>query len=599
MDVKPPLHSHNLSALRRRVVVAGVIIAVVILTAACIVSFELRQETVENAQRQLSAVSRLTAERTEQTFSAADLLIRSIQDLITGSSLPDEGALRVRVKTRAFYDDLVNLQKLLPQVQVAAVTDAQGDLFADTRQFPAPNINARESPIFIALKADPDRGLAFDRVRMVNLLNHQWMLYLGRSLKDAEGRFSGIAFVGIPVAYFEDYLARVDDGPDTALSLVSSDLTLIARWPRIESAIGTQLPAAPSSVDVGEGTDVAFQYGADGRSRLVASTHFKVNDALFYLAASQTEAALLHPWRTTLAWVGLFVTISLLALGILTLLGLRAIRDEDNWGAAIREREIRLSKQTRELVLARDAAETANRVRGHFLANMSHELRTPLNAVLGFAEILQKELFGPLGDARYKEFAADIHSSGKHLLDIITNILDLAKVDAGKLDLNEEILDLADLMKDCARMIVKTAQAAGIQFEVKGPESPVMFHGDCLRLKQIVLNLLSNAVKFTPSGNHVIFSGELTGEGFVLRVADTGIGMSKEESVEAMQAFRQIDSSFSRRHQGTGLGLPLAKSLVDMHGGTLTIDSESGKGTTVTVLLPLERIVPSGLSGPS
>jgi signal transduction histidine kinase len=570
----------------------------VILTAACIVSFELREETVENAQRQLSAVSRLTAERTEQTFSAADLLIRSIQDLIAGSSLSDEGALRDRVKTRAFYDDLVNLQKLLPQVQVAAVTDAQGDLFADTRQFPAPELNARQSEVFNVLKADPDRGLAFDRVRLIGL-NRQWMLYLARALKDSEGHFAGIAFVGIPIAYFEDYLARVDEGPDTALSLVSSDLTLIARWPRIERAIGMQLPAAPSSMRVGQGTDVAFQYGADGRSRLVASTHFKVNDALFYLAASQTEAALLHPWRTTLAWIGLFVTISLLALGTLTLLGLRAIRDEDNWGAAIREREKRLSKQTRELVLARDAAETANRVRGHFLANMSHELRTPLNAVLGFAEILQKELFGPLGDARYKEFAADIHSSGKHLLDIITNILDLAKVDAGKLELNEEILDLADLMKDCARMIAETAQAAGIVFQVKPPESAVMFRGDCLRLKQIVLNLLSNAVKFTPSGNHVIFSGELTGEGFVLRVADTGIGMSKEESVEAMQAFRQIDSSFSRRHQGTGLGLPLAKSLVDMHGGTLTIDSESGKGTTVMVLLPLERIVPSGLSGPS
>ncbi len=595
MDVKPPLRSHNLSSLRRRVVVAGFIIAALILTAACFVAFELREETVGNAQRQLSALSRLTAERTEQTFSAADLLIRSIQDLITGSSLPDDTALRDRVKTRAFYDDLVNLQKLLPQVQVAAVTDAQGDLFADTRQFPSPKLNARQSDVFIALKADPDRGLTFDRVRITNI-NHQWMLYLGRALKDSEGRFAGIAFVGIPISYFENYLARIDDGSDTSLALVDGDLTLIARWPRIEAAIGKHMPASISSKQIGSAdTNAAFQYGADGYMRLVVNTRFEVNKTSFYFAASQTETALLRPWRTTLAWIGLFVTTSLLALGTLMVFGLRAIRDEDNWSAAILERELRLSKQAGELVLARDAAETANRVRGHFLANMSHELRTPLNAVLGFAEILEKELFGPLGDARYKEFAADIHSSGKHLLDIIANILDLAKVDAGKLDLNEEILDIADLMKDCARMIAETAQTAGIKFDVKAPEQPVMFRGDCLRLKQILLNLLSNAVKFTPAGNHVILSGELTGDAFLLRVTDTGIGMSKEESIEAMQAFRQIDSSFSRRHQGTGLGLPLAKSLVDMHGGTLTIDSQSGIGTTVTVLLPLERVVQSGL----
>jgi len=585
--------------LRRRVIVIGSTIACSILAAAVIVSFELRQEAVDNAQRQLSAVSRLTAERTEQTFSAADLLIRSIQDSIAGSSIRDGAAFRDRVKTRAFYGDLVNLQKLLPQIEVAAVTDAQGDMLADTRQFPAPPINTAENDIFITLKADPDRGLAFDRVRMVSFLNHKWMLYLGRALKDAEGHFAGIAFVGIPVSYFEDYFAAVDEGPDTALNLVNADLTLIARWPRIDASIGKQMPAAPSTIRAGpSGADVAFESGADGRQRLVASTRFEVNNILFYLTASQTKAALFQSWRTTLTWIGLFVTTSLLALGTLMTLGLRAIRNEDSWNTAILDREKLLSQQADELILARDAAETANRIRGHFLANMSHELRTPLNAVLGFAEILEKELFGPLGDARYKEFAADIHSSGKHLLDIIANILDLAKVDAGKLGLNEEILDIAHLMEDCARMIAETAQAAGIVFEVKPPERAIMFRGDPLRLKQIVLNLLSNAVKFTPAGNHVILSGELTVEGLILRVIDTGIGMSKEESVEAMQAFRQIDSSFSRRHQGTGLGLPLTKSLVDLHGGTLTIESESGKGTTVTVLLPLERVVQSGLSEP-
>ena len=239
-----------------------------------------------------------------------------------------------------------------------------------------------------------------------------------------------------------------------------------------------------------------------------------------------------------------------------------------------------------DLLAARDEAEQSSRAKSLFLANMSHELRTPLNAVLGFSEMMDQELFGPLGDPRYKEFAQDIYRSGKHLLGIIGDILDLTKVEAGQLVLEEEDVDLGDLMKDCGRLVADQARAVAVRLEVRRPPSHVLVRGDRTRLKQILLNLLSNAVKFTPGGKGVALSCRIDEEGLAIVVADEGIGMSPAEIQKAMQPFQQIDNSFSRRYEGTGLGLPLTKSLVELHGGELRVESEPGRGTIVTVHLP-------------
>ncbi len=237
-------------------------------------------------------------------------------------------------------------------------------------------------------------------------------------------------------------------------------------------------------------------------------------------------------------------------------------------------------------------AELANRTKSEFLANMSHELRTPLNAIIGFSEIMRNELFGALGNANYAEYVRDIHESGKHLLSVINDILDVSKAEAGKIELRDEEVDVSQVVQDSIRYVRERASAVGVRLSNEFAPGLPAVRADPLRLKQIVLNLLSNAVKFTPSGGHVNVTGMLTPEReFMLSISDTGIGIAPEDMGRVLEPFGQADSTLHRRYEGTGLGLPLAKALVQLHDGTLTLESRVGAGTTVTIRLPRDRIV--------
>ena len=246
----------------------------------------------------------------------------------------------------------------------------------------------------------------------------------------------------------------------------------------------------------------------------------------------------------------------------------------------------------RELKAAMERAEAASLAKSSFLANMSHELRTPLNAILGFAELIRDEIIGPVGEPRYADYAADIHRSGKHLLDVINDILDLTKIEGGHMTLDEQEVDVGNVFAACARFVQESARRGGVALSVVAPAAPVSLIGDPKRLTQILINLLSNAIKFTPEGERVeIAADELPDGTLAIRVADTGIGMTAEEILRALQPFQQVDNSLARRYEGTGLGLTLSKMLVELHGGLLVIESEPGRGTVVTVRLPAERVV--------
>jgi signal transduction histidine kinase len=237
-------------------------------------------------------------------------------------------------------------------------------------------------------------------------------------------------------------------------------------------------------------------------------------------------------------------------------------------------------------------AEEANRSKSDFLATMSHELRTPLNAIIGFSEILKGQFYGVLGDARYLDYAGDINTSGLHLLSIINDILDLAKVEAGKLELREDRIDLRHCVETSLQYCRLRAEEGRVDIRVSTPKTDVCALADDRLLRQMLLNLLSNAIKFTPEGGHVHILLEASADdGIVFEVRDTGIGIQPEDLERVMRPFEQVERTLSRRYGGTGLGLHFAKKIAELHGGTIALESAVDKGTRVRVWLPPARLL--------
>ncbi len=258
----------------------------------------------------------------------------------------------------------------------------------------------------------------------------------------------------------------------------------------------------------------------------------------------------------------------------------------------LRKSQQALEQQTGELAdLAekyaeeKTRAEEANQAKSKFLANMSHELRTPLNAIIGFSEIMESGMFGPLGAEKYIEYSRDIRESGEYLLDVINDILDMSKIEAGGIRLAPEAVELDSLLADCIRVVSTRAGEKNLRLDAQ-VEPGIQLKADRRALKQIALNLLSNAVKFTPDGGAVSVRGRARGGIVTIAIRDNGIGIAQQALHKLGRPFEQVESQLTKRHQGSGLGLAIAKSLIELHGGAMRIRSQLGRGTIVLVRLP-------------
>jgi signal transduction histidine kinase len=304
------------------------------------------------------------------------------------------------------------------------------------------------------------------------------------------------------------------------------------------------------------------------------------------LQTYQQREAILRGESNTYRSIMFFTGLILVVYIVLTLISLMQVRrDLQQANAALEGRIADISR-------AKEEAELANRSKSEFLAMMSHELRTPLNAVIGFSDLMRMEAFGPVGSKRYRDYAGDIHDSARHLLSLINDILDLSKIERGSMKPDDEDMNVPAAVHAVETLVKDRAQRGKVALALDCPETLPVLRADPRQFKQMLANLLSNAIKFTDPGGAVTVRVYCDpARGYVFEVDDSGVGMTKADIPKAMAPFVQVDRSLSRKHEGTGLGLPLTKRMIELHGGRLEIESEPGVGTTATLVFPLSRIV--------
>jgi two-component system cell cycle sensor histidine kinase PleC len=281
--------------------------------------------------------------------------------------------------------------------------------------------------------------------------------------------------------------------------------------------------------------------------------------------------------------IGAAIVTWLLVIGFAVAL-MRQLRATENAHAE-------MQAMTTDLEQARREAEEASRAKSNFLASMSHELRTPLNAVLGFADIMRQGLFGPVGHPRYADYVDGIVKSGQHLLSLINDVLDMSRVEAGKLELNEDDLDLRKSIEEALDLVGVTAEGKGVSLTRTLPAILPRLQADPRLLRQMMLNLLSNAIKFTSEGGNVeVAAAVLTDGGLAIRVRDTGVGMTDHQLKRVFEPFSQGDSLRAREAGGSGLGLPITRRLIELHDGQIHLSSRKSAGTTATLIFPASRV---------
>jgi len=557
----------------------------------------------------------------EQARGEAANLSASFEEQVRGTLNGLSSAmelLKERIETEGGAFDLYAWKAKVPELLSPAIRifllDAAGKVQRFTRNEHEEAVDLSGREYFIAHRDNRDLGL-FLAAPVLGVFSKRLVIPATRRLDTKDGRFAGVLALSVDPELLTKLHRKIHLGRTASINLIRGDGTTLARFTGANGLDRTSIGKVDPEFEAARPRHFArsgayrARCSRDGVTRLYNWRAVPGYPLYVVTGIGESEALAAAAYRAKII-IGLGIAALSLPLTMMFMLNREISSRVEHAVALDREGEkvhlehvallaiteelakerVKLRKSNKELVLARRRAEEANRAKSVFLANMSHELRTPLNAVLGFSEIIRDKLFG--NDlARYSEYAADIHRSGAHLLNIVNDILDVTRIEAGKFELREERVKLAAVMDASLLAVEPQAAKGGISLTRTIPEVSAIIHGDKTKLNQIVINLLSNAIKFTPPGGLVDLSARADRDGsLIVTVKDTGIGMASHEIRDAIQLFRQVDSSLSRRFEGTGLGLPLAIQLTELHGGTLTVESAPGRGTLVTVRLPAERV---------
>ncbi len=568
--VHASLPSERLS--RRPLLIGGALLIGLVLGLAVLDTVHGYRQSLADANAGLDNVERLLEEHTIRTFDSSDALLKEASDALLPylqtSPVPHDTVVRALA---ARVSQLSHLRTLI-------LVDAEGRTVADSNGRPPGTGSPGERDYFRVHTTRADIGLAIN-LPAPGVVDPRWRLPLSRRISGPDGAFLGVIVALLEPEHFTSIYRTLRLGEQGVISIFRRDGVVLFRSFDPDRFIGRSLADRPLFSEFLPKAPHGRAWvtgGVDGISRLVSYRSLARYSLVLSVGIASDD--ILGPWRERTVVFGIAVLIVCLAIAGFVL---RLAQQDERQRALVSA-----------LADASERANAANRMKSQFLANMSHELRTPLNAIIGFAEVLSRNARGSLNDQQ-REYIASIDGAGRHLLDLITDVLNFAKIEAGGYQLDEEAFDLDDLLDETVRLMTPVAVRAevAVSLRASGRTTPLVLRADRRAFKQMLINLQSNAIKFTPRLGRVEIGYEIVDPGLVIRVSDTGIGIAPDQQKQVLEPFTQISNALNRSHPGTGLGLPIVRSLIELHGGSLAIESDVGCGTTILLKLPRERLV--------
>ena len=537
----------------------------------------LHQQALRDAESRLSQLNLVLAEQVERSLQTVDTVLQTIVVVGARGNLFDpDVSSRMQVY-------LANQVEASPHVRSFLVMNRDGDLVIDSSNPVARSYNGSDRENFQFLKSAQSHEVHI-AAPLLGRLSGEWLFTVSRRLEDSNGAFVGVIASVVDIRYFARFFESVNLGDDSRITLWRNDGTFLVGTPFVERRLGRkheEMTAWIASLG-GKTAGVLRQNGlVSGEARMTSFNMMKSYPTL--IQVSRSIDGILTPWRGEAYALGIFAAVATLVLCFIGWVLLSMAKAQEN--LLLSAYEARAHAE-----YASKLAERANRQKTKFFSAVSHDLRTPLCTISGFSDLMLAGHAGALTE-KARDYVENIQNCGKYLLELLNDLLDMGKIEAGRLSLTEDEFALRSVVLDCLRQSSALSTAARVAL-APYQEAEFGLRADPLRMRQILFNLLSNAIKFTPAGGRVEITAARAADGSLrISVIDSGIGMSREEVDTAIEPYGQVRNDFTRTREGTGLGLPLVKALVDMHGGQLEIDSEPGTGTTVTVVMPAHRVL--------